>query len=124
ARQLASRGRRRVQGVPAVPDTDLAGQRKVVDAFFAAARDGDFDALVAVLHPDVVLRSDGGVVRSRHTVVLNGAEVVAGQALTFGSLSPFAIPALINGTAGVVVANAGRPLSIMAFGIADGRIAS
>jgi len=124
ARQLASRARRRVRGGAPAQERDPVRQREVVSAFFAAARDGDFDALVAVLHPDVVLRSDGGVLRARHTVVLTGAEVVAGQALTFGSLSPFAIPALINGTAGVVVANAGRPLSIMAFGIVDGRIAS
>ena len=124
ARQLASRARRRVRGIAPTHDRDPARQREVVSAFFAAARDGDFDALVAVLHPDVILRSDGGVVRARHTVVLEGAEIVAGQALTFGSLSPFAIPALINGTAGVVVANAGRPLSVMAFAVVDGRIAS
>ena len=124
ARQLASRARRRVRGIAPTHDRDPVRQREVVSAFFAAARDGDFDALVAVLHPDVILRSDGGVVRARHTVVLEGAEIVAGQALTFGSLSPFAIPALINGTAGVVVANAGRPLSVMAFAVVDGRIAS
>ena len=124
ARQLASRARRRVRGIAPTHDRDPARQREVVSAFFAAARDGDFDALVAVLHPDVILRSDGGVVRARHTVVLEGAEIVAGQALSFGSLSPFAIPALINGTAGVVVANAGRPLSVMAFAVVDGRIAS
>jgi len=124
ARQLASRARRRVRGIAPTHDRDPVRQREVVSAFFAAARDGDFDALVAVLHPDVILRSDGGVVRARHTVVLEGAEIVAGQALSFGSLSPFAIPALINGTAGVVVANAGRPLSVMAFAVVDGRIAS
>ncbi|MER6174292.1 RNA polymerase sigma factor SigJ [Streptosporangium sp. NPDC001681] len=124
ARQLASRGRRRVRGQAPAPDPDLTRQREIVDAFFAAARDGDFDALVAVLHPDVVLRSDGGVARARHTVVISGARTVAEQALTFGRLSPFARPALINGSAGVVVAAQGRPLSVMAFTVTDGKIVS
>ncbi|MER5933782.1 sigma-70 family RNA polymerase sigma factor [Streptomyces sp. NPDC002054] len=122
ARQLASRARRRVQGQAPAPDPDLATQRAVVDAFFAAARDGDFEALVAVLDPDVVLRSDGGVVRARLTVVHRGAETVAGQAVTFGGLSPFARPALINGTAGVTVAANGTALSVMAFLVRGGRI--
>ncbi|MFG2627901.1 RNA polymerase sigma factor SigJ [Streptomyces sp. NPDC048473] len=121
-RQLASRARRRVQGQAPVPDPDLTRQRKAVDAFFAAARDGEFDALVAVLDPDVVLRSDGGVARARHTAVISGARTVAGQALTFGRLSPFARPALINGTAGVVVVANGQPLSVMAFTVTDGKI--
>ncbi|MER5685576.1 sigma-70 family RNA polymerase sigma factor [Streptomyces sp. NPDC002205] len=120
-RQLASRARRRVQGGVPVPDPDLNRQREAVDAFFAAARDGDFDALVAVLDPDVVLRSDGGVAGARHTAVLHGARTVAGQALTFGQLSPFARPALVNGAAGVVVVAQGRPLSVMAFTVTDGR---
>src|SRR5918997_2130517 len=103
ARQLASRARRRVrEGAPA-PDADLARQREVVDAFFAAARDGDFDALVAVLDPDVVLRSDGGPGRPDATIVVRGAEAVAGRALTFARLSGSERPALINGTPGVVV---------------------
>ncbi|MER5651157.1 RNA polymerase sigma factor SigJ [Streptosporangium sp. NPDC002524] len=122
ARQLASRARRRVRGQAPVPDPDLARQREVVDAFFAAARDGDFDALVTVLHPGVVLRSDGGVARARHTVVITGARTVAEQALTFGRLSPFARPALVNGAAGVVVAAHGRPLSVMAFTVTGGMI--
>ena len=122
ARQLASRARRRVQGQAPTPDPDLARQRDVVDAFFAAARDGDFDTLVAVLHPDVVLRSDGGLARARHTVAIAGARVVAAQALTFGRLAPFVRPALINGAAGVVVAANGRPLSVMAFTVTDGKI--
>ncbi|MFE7793394.1 sigma-70 family RNA polymerase sigma factor [Streptomyces sp. NPDC057460] len=120
-RQLASRARRRVQGGAPGPDPDLIRQREAVDAFFAAARDGDFDALVAVLDPDVVLRSDGGAAGVRHTAVLHGAQTVAGQALTFGQLSPFARPALINGAAGVVVVAHGRPLSVMAFTVTDGR---
>jgi len=122
ARQLASRGRRRVQGVATTPDADLAGQRRVVDAFFAAARDGDFEALVAVLDPDVVVRSDGGVLRPAVSHVLHGAAAVAGQALTFAQLSPFVRPALVNGVAGVVVAPHGRPVSVMAFTVRGGRI--
>ncbi|WKX71827.1 RNA polymerase sigma factor SigJ [Streptomyces sp. XD-27] len=121
ARQLASRARRRVQGQAPAPDPDLARQREAVAAFFAAARDGDFGALVAVLDPDVVLRSDGGAGASL-TVVLNGARTVASQAVTFGQLSPFVRPALVNGAAGVVVATDGRPLSVMAFTVTGGKI--
>ncbi|WP_447009996.1 sigma-70 family RNA polymerase sigma factor [Saccharothrix hoggarensis] len=120
-RQLAARARRRVRDRAPAPDADLARQREVVNAFFAAARDGDLDALVAVLDPDVVLRSDGGA-GSRLTVTLSGARTVAGQAVTFGQLYPLARPALVNGAAGVVVAADGRPLSVMAFTVADGRI--
>jgi RNA polymerase sigma factor (sigma-70 family) len=122
ARQLASRARRRVQGAAPVPDTDLTRQREVVDAFFAAARDGDFDALVAVLDPDVVLHSDGGVVRPAASVVVRGAEAVAERAFTFARLSPFVRSALVNGAAGVVVAPHGRPFSVMAFTVTDGKI--
>ncbi|MEV1117475.1 RNA polymerase sigma factor SigJ [Actinosynnema sp. NPDC049800] len=122
-RQLASRARRRVQGRVPTPDTDPTRQREVVDAFFAAARDGDLDALVAVLDPDVVLRSDGGA-GSRFSVTLSGARTVAGQAVTFGRLFPLARPALVNGVAGVVVAADGRALSVMAFTVTGGRIAA
>lgn len=122
ARQLASRARRRVRGRSPVPDPDLARQRDVVDAFFAAAREGDFEALVAVLHPDVVLRSDGGTARARHTVEIIGAGAVAAQAVTFGGLSPLARPALVNGAAGVVVVSNGRPLSVMGFTVTGGRV--
>jgi RNA polymerase sigma factor (sigma-70 family) len=122
ARQLASRARRRVHGAAAVPDTDLTRQREVVDAFFAAARDGDFDALVAVLDPDVVVRSDGGVLRPDASQVVRGAEAVAAQALRFAQLSPFVRPAIVNGVAGVVVAPRGRPFSVMAFTVRDGKI--
>jgi RNA polymerase sigma factor (sigma-70 family) len=121
SRQLASRARRRVQGA-ATPDVDLTRQREVVDAFFAAARGGDFEALVAVLDPDVVLRSDGGVSRPSVSVVVQGAEAVAGRALTFSRLSPFVRPAVVNGVAGVVVAPGDRPVSIMAFTVRGGRI--
>jgi RNA polymerase sigma-70 factor (ECF subfamily) len=122
ARQLASRARRRVQGAAPVPDPDLARQRVVVDAFFAAARDGDFDALVAVLHPDVVLRSDGGLARPGASVVVRGAASVAARALTFARLSAFVRPAVVNGVAGVVVAPLGRPFSVIAFTVRDGKI--
>jgi RNA polymerase sigma factor (sigma-70 family) len=119
ARQLASRARRRVQGAAPVPDADLAAQRRVVDAFFAAARHGDFDALVAVLHPDVVSRGDGGPGAS---AVARGARDVAARALTFARLAPFVRPALVNGAAGAVVAPRGEPFSVMGFTVVGGRI--
>jgi RNA polymerase sigma-70 factor, ECF subfamily len=122
ARQLASRARRRVQGEATVPDADVARQREVVDAFFAAARDGDFDALVAVLDPDVVLRSDGGTLRPRSTAVVHGAEQVAKRAFMFAGLSPYVRPALVNGVAGVVVAPRGEPFAVMGFIVVGGRI--
>jgi RNA polymerase sigma-70 factor (ECF subfamily) len=122
ARQLASRARRQVQGAATVPDADLASQRRVVDAFFAATREGNFDALVSVLHPDVVLRSDGGLLRPGASAVVHGAEEVAGRALTFARLSPFVRPALVNGAAGVVVAPHGRPFAVMGFTVTGGKI--
>jgi RNA polymerase sigma factor (sigma-70 family) len=121
-RQLASRARRRVQGATTVPDADLARQREVVDAFLAAARGGDFDALLAVLDPDVVVRSDLGAVPPGASRVVRGAPAVAEQALTFARLSPFAQPALVNGAAGLVVARHGRPFSVMGFTITGGKI--
>ncbi|MFY1701283.1 RNA polymerase sigma factor SigJ [Micromonospora sp. WMMA1923] len=120
-RQLASRARRRVQGQAPVPDPDLGRQRRVVDAFFAAARHGDFDALVAVLDPDVVLRADGGA-RGSGSVVIAGAPTVAGQAILFGRLSQFARPALINGAAGIIATTPRGPLSVMGFTVTGGRI--
>jgi len=122
ARQLASRARRRVRGAAPEPDVDLTRQREVVDAFFAAARDGDFDGLVAVLDPDVVLRSDGGALRPGATAVVHGARAVAERAFTYARLSPFVRPALVNGAAGVVVAPRGRPFSVMGFTIRRGKI--
>ena len=119
ARQLASRARRRVQGAAPVPDADLAAQRRVVDAFFAAARDGDFEGLVAVLDPDVVSRGDGGPGAS---AVARGARDVAARALTFARLAPFVRPALVNGAAGAVVAPRGEPFSVMGFTVVGGRI--
>jgi RNA polymerase sigma factor (sigma-70 family) len=123
ARQLASRARRRVQGaVPAPGADDLARQREVVDAFLAASREGDFDTLLAVLDPDVVLRIDGGAVRAGLSREVRGARAVAEQTLTFSRLSPFVRPALVNGAAGVVVAPRGRPFSVMGFTIRGGKI--
>jgi hypothetical protein len=121
AQQLASRARRRVQGAPE-PDPDLARQREVVDAFFAASRDGDFDALVAVLDPDVELRIDGGVRRQEASLVLRGAAAVAGHTATYSKLHPFVRPALVNGTAGAVIAPRGRLFSVMAFTVTNGKI--
>jgi RNA polymerase sigma factor (sigma-70 family) len=122
ARQLASRARRRVQEAAPVPDTDLARQREVVDAFFAASRNGDFDALVAVLDPEVVVRGDGGVLRPGASVVIRGAEAAASAALTFARLSPFVRPAVVNGVAGVVVAPRGQPFAVMAFTVRNAKI--
>jgi RNA polymerase sigma factor (sigma-70 family) len=122
ARQLASRARRRVRGQAPAPDPDRTRQRDVVDAFFAASRDGDFDALVAVLDPDVVLRSDGGLARPRMTMILHGAQDVARQAFTSSRLSPFVRPVLVNGAAGVVVAPHGQPQFVMAFTVTDGKV--
>ncbi len=121
AQQLASRARRRIQGVPE-PDRDLARQRQIVDAFFAASRDGDFDALVAVLDPEVELRIDGGVLRKEASLALRGAQEVAGHAATYSKLYPFVMPALVNGAAGAVVAPRGRLFSVMAFTVTNGKI--
>jgi len=126
ARQLASRSRRRVKGarLPAA-DSDLARQREVVDAFFAAARHGDFDALAAVLHPDVVLRIDAGP-RQPASMQVRGAAAVTAQASRglAGILRVAQLrPALINGGAGVVVMMRGRPASVIGFVITDGKIA-
>jgi RNA polymerase sigma-70 factor (ECF subfamily) len=121
-RQMASRARRRVRGQAPAPDPDLHRQREVVDAFFAATRDGDFDALVAVLDPDVVLRANGGGAPNRPSVVLNGAQTVAGQAVLAQRFAPFARPALINGTAGVVAATGKKVFAVMAFTVVDGKI--
>jgi RNA polymerase sigma factor (sigma-70 family) len=122
ARQLASRARRRVQGEAPAPSADLARQREVVDAFFAAARGGDFEALVAVLDPDVVVRSDGGALRPAATAVVHGAENVARRALMFSRMAPYVRPALVNGAAGVVVAPPEGPFSVMGFTVVGGRI--
>ncbi|HEU4346349.1 MAG TPA: sigma-70 family RNA polymerase sigma factor [Actinoplanes sp.] len=121
-RQLASRARHRVRGQSVAPDPDVRRQRVVVDAFFAADRDGDLDGLIAVLDPDVVLRADGGTSPARPTFTMRGAANVAGQAITGERFAPFVHPALVNGAAGVVVAAKGRLLSVMGFTVANDRI--
>ena len=119
-RQLASRARRRVRGRRTVPDADLDTQREVLDAFLAAAREGDFDALVAVLHPDVVLRADAG--RAGGVREVRGAETVASQALGYSRLDLDIRPALINGALGAVSIRDGAPFSVGAFTVSGGRI--
>jgi ketosteroid isomerase-like protein len=120
-RQLASRARRRVRGAERVPDAPLAEQWQVVEAFMAAARDGDFDALVAVLDPEVVLRADGGLSGLSHQA--RGSDVVAGQAKMFSRTSGLtARRALVNGAAGLVSLRDGRPFSVGAFTVRAGRI--
>jgi RNA polymerase sigma-70 factor (ECF subfamily) len=125
AKKLASRARQRVRGSTPSPDPDLTGQRRAVDAFLAAARGGDFDALLAILDPDVVLRADGGVLTGGLKVV-RGVAAVAGQAATFQRMATAAVihPALINGIAGLVNTIDGELISVMSFTIADGRIAA
>src|SRR5919198_2757075 len=123
ARQLASRARRRVKGMDPVPDADLARQREVASAFLAAARAGDFDALVGVLDPDVVLRADGGA--GGVSRVILGAENVAGQALAYSRRREGRLvrPALVNGAPGFVSRTPdGRPFSVVGITVAGGRI--
>ncbi|AJT69291.1 hypothetical protein T261_7694 [Streptomyces lydicus] len=120
ARQLASRARRRVQGTTSAPDADPAAQREVVDAFLTAARGGDLEALLAVLDPDVVVRSDGGSLRP--SSVVRGALAVAEGAMTFARLAEFTRPALVNGAAGAVAVSQGRPMSVAAFTVARGKV--
>lgn len=119
ARQLASRARRRVQGSATVPDADLARQREVVDAFLAASRRGHFDALLAVLDPDVVLRADPAAVDAGAPREVRGATAVAD---TFSGRARFAKPALVNGAAGAVWAPHGRPRVVFGFTITLGKI--
>jgi RNA polymerase sigma factor (sigma-70 family) len=119
ARQLASRARRRVRAESSVPDADLEGQREVVDAFLAAAREGDFDRLLAVLDPDVVLRADFGPANSRE---VRGAEAVANQAAIYSRLGLELRPALINGAVGAVSMRDGKPFSVGGVTVRGGRI--
>jgi RNA polymerase sigma-70 factor, ECF subfamily len=123
ARQLASRARRRVQGAAKDPDADLSCQREVVDAFLVAARGGDFEALLAVLDPDVVVRADRGAVPPGASRELRGARAVAEQALAFSRLVQFAQPVLVNGAAGIVSwLPGGQPFSVMGFAVRRGKI--
>jgi RNA polymerase sigma factor (sigma-70 family) len=122
ARQLASRARRRVRGATPAPDADLTAQWEVVEAFLAAGRDGDFDALVAVLDPDVVLRADGGAVLAGASREVRGAEAVAGQALSWSQVDLIVQRALVNGAAGLVSTRDGQPFSVGAFTVRGGKI--
>ncbi|MFJ6012397.1 sigma-70 family RNA polymerase sigma factor [Streptomyces sp. NPDC092952] len=119
-RQLASRARRRVQGVAPAADTDAARKREVVNAFVTASRSGDFEALLTVLDPEVVARSDGGTLVP--SILRRGAADVASQAITFARFAADARPVLVNGTPGVVSFTEDRPLAVMSFTIRDGRI--
>jgi len=118
-RQLASRARRRVQGAATVPEPDPTRQREVVDAFLAASRGGDFDALLALLDPDVVVRADRSAVPAGASREVRGAPAVAG---TFSGRARVAQPALVNGAAGAVWAPGGRPRVVFGFTITRGRI--
>ena len=119
-RQLASRARRRVRGAP-IPDADLSRQREVVDAFLAAAREGDFEGLLSVLDPEVVLRADRPIPPEAPREV-RGAPAVAARALTFSGAARSARPALVNGAAGFVVAPHGRPFAVIACTVKRGKI--
>jgi RNA polymerase sigma-70 factor (ECF subfamily) len=119
ARQLASRARRRVQGATTDPDVDLTRQREVVDAFLAASRGGNFDALLAMLDPDVVLRADDAAVQTGASREVRGAPAVAGQ---FSGRARTAQLALVNGAAGAVWAVGGQPRVVFSFTIARGKI--
>jgi RNA polymerase sigma-70 factor, ECF subfamily len=122
ARQLASRARRRVQGQTPAPETDLRKQRRVVEAFLAAAREGDFEGLVAILHPDIVLRADGGTVPGMSRFV-RGAQAVAAQAATFSKFALSIQVVLVNGNVGVVSRLPdGRLFSVIGFTVADGKV--
>jgi RNA polymerase sigma-70 factor (ECF subfamily) len=122
ARQLASRARRRVQGAP-VPDVDLDGQWAVVDAFLAAARDGDFEGLLAVLDPDVVVRSDGGLARPGLASLVRGAQAVAEQSMLFRQFAETSTRVLVNGVpGGVAWAPDGSPFAVLALTVKGGRV--
>jgi RNA polymerase sigma factor (sigma-70 family) len=123
-RQLASRARRRVRGASPQTDPDVREQRRVIDAFLAASRAGDFEALLEVLDPEVVFRLDTGGVAPRARPPVEGAEAVAAQILERGMpFAPFARPAIVNGNAGVIVIPHEKPVAVVGFVVADGRIA-
>lgn len=122
ARKLASRARQRVREQSQLPKRDPARQRAVVDAYFAAAHDRDFERLLTLLHPEVVLRCDGGRHRARLSSLVRGAKAVSGRAIAFARLALPREPAIVNGAAGVVVLSEGVPFSIMGFTIGDSRI--
>jgi hypothetical protein len=121
-RQLASRARRRVQGAHPEPDVELSEQQRVVDAFFAAARDGDFDALLELLDPEVTLRVDAGPGSPLAREPIVGADAVLAQARQWSALTPFGRPAIVNGAAGAVIGRPGRPFAVVGITVAHGRI--
>jgi len=123
ARQLASRARRRVRAQPTTPDVDVSAQRQVINAFLAAAREGDFDALVATLDPDVVLRADGGTALAAASAEVRGALQVARQAAMWSHVDLGMRPALVNGVAGVVVTRRGVVFTIVSVIVRNGKIA-
>ena len=121
-RQLASRARRRVQGQAPTPDADLPTQRRVVDAFLAAVQDGDFEALVTVLDPAIVLRADGGALKGVSRLV-RGAQAVVAQAATFSNLASSSQLVLVNGNIGVLARRPdGHLVAVLGFTIADGKV--
>src|SRR5262249_29910653 len=121
ARQLASRARRCVRERKAAPDADVKVERRLVDAFAAAARDGDFHGLVAVLNPEVVLRVDAGRMLAGGSIEIRGAEKVARGALSFSRV--IRLPGLVNGAAGLLCTLEGKPFAVMGFTVRDGKIA-
>jgi len=123
ARQLASRARRRVRAQPTTPDADVSAQREVVDAFLAAAREGDFDALVATLDPDVVLHADGGAARAAVSAQVRGALAVARRAAMWSHVELAAHPVLVNGAAGVVASRNGVVYTVVSVLVRNGKIA-
>jgi RNA polymerase sigma factor (sigma-70 family) len=123
ARQLASRGRRRVRGAAPQPDSDLRRQREIVDAFLAASRAGDFEGLLSVLDPEVVFRIDAGKMSALARPPVVGAQAVAEQIVSRGTrFAPHARPAIVNGAAGAVVGREERPFAVVGFTVAGGRI--
>jgi RNA polymerase sigma-70 factor (ECF subfamily) len=121
-RQLASRARRRVQGQSPTSETDLRKQRRIVDAFLAAVQEGNFDALLTVLDPDIVLRADGGAAKGMSRLV-RGAQAVVSQAASFSKLGLSSQVVLVNGSVGVVSRLPdGRVLSVIGFTISDGKV--
>jgi RNA polymerase sigma factor (sigma-70 family) len=122
-KKLASRARHRVRGAAAVPAEELARQRRVVEAFLAAARSGDLDALLTVLAPDVVRRADRAALTPDRATVISGADAVAREMLVFGRRANLAAPALVNGLAGAVLAPRGRLLLVLAVTVEDDRVA-
>lgn len=123
ARQLASRARRRVKGAEVQgPCPDVRRQRAVVNAFYAAARSGDFDALLSVLHPDVVLRTDYGPAPAPGPALVRGAEAVAHRARVGAGPASEVYPVRVNGAAGAVIVREGKPFAVMAFTVTGDRI--